>query len=277
MKNLTVKRFLMAMVLTVLVGCSIHMMSANALDNTALAETENLDEVPTNTSVYPLDEIELNEETTTALSAEKVNEDTNEEKPEETEEVNEPEEIKEEVKEDIKEVSAEEIKEEETTSAVEDTENSINNTDEEISMTNEEVNTETTEKVEKPQDNYACAGDAYQTQLLNDINAYRVANGLGTLTLDSRLNSSAFVRAQEIYSSHGHQRPDGSAWYTSLTFSPNSAVAENVGCQVSNYIFDLWKASASHNQAMLTGKYTRCGIGYYNAPDGGLYVALHLY
>lgn len=46
MKNLTVKRFLMAMVLTVLVGCSIHMMSANALDNTALAETENLDEVP---------------------------------------------------------------------------------------------------------------------------------------------------------------------------------------------------------------------------------------
>ena len=93
MKNLTVKRFLMAMVLTVLVGCSIHMMSANALDNTALAETENLDEVPTNTSVYPLDE---NEETTTALSAEEVNEETNEEKPEEAEEVNEPEEIKEE-------------------------------------------------------------------------------------------------------------------------------------------------------------------------------------
>lgn len=132
-------------------------------------------------------------------------------------------------------------------------------------------------KLKNQQGNYACAGDAYQTQLLNDINAYRVANGLGTLTLDSRLNSSAFVRAQEIYSSHGHQRPDGSAWYTSLTFSPNSAVAENVGCQVSNYIFDLWKASASHNQAMLTGKYTRCGIGYYNAPDGGLYVALHLY
>ena len=271
MKNLTVKRFLMAMVLTVLVGCSIHMMSANALDNTALAETENLDEVPTNTSVYPLDE---NEETTTALSAEKVNEDTNEEKPEETEEVNEPEEIKEEVKEEAEE----EIKEEETTSAVENTENSINNTDEEISTTNEEVNTEATERVEKPQDNYACAGDAYQTQLLNDINAYRVANGLGTLTLDSRLNSSAFVRAQEASTYWSHTRPDGSHWSTSLTFKTrkNAPVGENLGCQASTYVLDQWKNSPSHNQALLTGTFTRCGIGYCNGADG-LYVALHLY
>ena len=271
MKNLTVKRFLMAMVLTVLVGCSIHMMSANALDNTALAETENLDEVPTNTSVYPLDE---NEETTTALSAEKVNEDTNEEKPEEMEEVNEPEEIKEEVKEE----EEEEIKEEETTSAVENTENSINNTDEEISTTNEEVNTEATEKVEKPQDNYACAGDAYQTQLLNDINAYRVANGLGTLTLDSRLNSSAFVRAQEASTCWSHTRPDGSHWSTSLTFKTrkNAPVGENLGCQASTYVLDQWKNSPSHNQALLTGTFTRCGIGYCNGADG-LYVALHLY
>lgn len=264
MKNLTVKRFLMAMVLTVLVGCSIHMMSANALDNTALAETENLDEVPTNTSVYPLEE---NKETTTALSAEKVNEDTNEEKPEETEEVNEPEKIK------------EEVKEEETTSAVENTENSINNTDEEISTTNEEVNTEATEKVEKPQDNYACAGDAYQTQLLNDINAYRVANGLGTLTLDSRLNSSAFVRAQEASTCWSHTRPDGSHWSTSLTFSAKSMADEDLGQEYAGgmYVLEAWKNSPTHNQSILTGSFTRCGIGYYNATDGSLCVALHLY
>lgn len=272
MKNLTVKRFLMAMVLTVLVGCSIHMVSANALDNTPLAETENLDEVPTNTSVYPL---EVNEKTTIAPIDEEVNEDTNEEKPEE---VNETEEIKEEVKEDTEEVSAEKMKEEKTTSTVENTENSINNTDKEISTTNEEVNTETTEKVENPQDNYACAGDAYQTQLLNDINAYRVANGLGTLTLDSRLNSSAFVRAQEASTCWSHTRPDGSHWSTSLTFKTrkNAPVGENLGCQASTYVLDQWKNSPSHNQALLTGTFTRCGIGYYNGSDG-LYVALHLY
>ena len=270
MKNLTVKRFLMAMVLTVLVGCSIHMVSANALDNTPLAETENLDEVPTNTSVYPL---EVNEKTTIAPIDEEVNEDTNEEKPEE---VNDPEEIKEEVKKETEEVNTEEMKEEKTNSTVENTENSIDNVDEEIPTTNEEVKTETPEKVE---DNYACAGDAYQTQLLNDINAYRVANGLGTLTLDSRLNSSAFVRAQEASTCWSHTRPNGSHWSTSLTFSAKSMADEDLGQQYAGgmYVVEAWKNSPTHNQSILTGSFTKCGIGYYNAPDGSVYVALHLY
>ena len=43
------------------------------------------------------------------------------------------------------------------------------------------------------------------------------------------------------------------------------------------YVLEAWKNSPTHNQSILTGSFTRCGIGYYNATDGSLCVALHLY
>ena len=119
-------------------------------------------------------------------------------------------------------------------------------------------------------------GDAYQQDVLNKINEYRVANGRGTLQLTDKLCESAMVRASEARYTKEHNRLNGDSWVTSLTFSPQKASAELLGCSVSNHIVDLWKASPSHNEGMLLSEMTLCGIGYCYE-NGATYVALHLY
>jgi len=124
------------------------------------------------------------------------------------------------------------------------------------------------------------SGDDYQNAVLAEINAYRASQGLGALALTDKLTSSASIRAGELYGTSAdtrHLRPDGSRPQTSLSFAPESKFAELAGCSVSTSIVELLKGSPTHNAMMLDGSYTLCGIGYSDGPDGGRYVAIHLY
>ena len=164
----------------------------------------------------------------------------------------------------------------------------INNENENNEENKEEINTEDTStateqtstetNTSKPEAGNVVSGDAYQQEVLNQINEYRKSNGLGTLVLTDKLCASAATRASEIAYTGSHSRPDGSKWITSLTFSPKTAIAENGGHVLPEHsIVEAWKGSSSHNAQLLNSSYTVCGIGYYTTDDGGKYVALHLY
>ena len=70
--------------------------------------------------------------------------------------------------------------------------------------------------------------------IIAEINKYRAAAGLGTLTRDKALNAAAATRAMELEEQFSHTRPDesGSEWWT---VNPDICYGE---CLSKGYTFD---------------------------------------
>lgn len=109
--------------------------------------------------------------------------------------------------------------------------------------------------------------------LFNKVNNYRTQNGLSKLTLDPDLCKMAYVRAKEQGTVKGHERPDGSKYYSVLdeynySYSgcgENIAFIWNVSADEA---FNKWKDSPTHNQNMLESRFTKAGIAMYRNVDG---------
>lgn len=101
--------------------------------------------------------------------------------------------------------------------------------------------------------------------LFNKVNNYRVQNGLSKIAMDPDICKMAYIRAQEQKSLKGHDRPDGSKYYTILDeynykysgCGKNIAFIWNVSADEA---FNKWKDSPSHNQNMLDSHWTKAGI-----------------
>lgn len=109
--------------------------------------------------------------------------------------------------------------------------------------------------------------------LFNKVNNHRTQNGLPKLTLDHDICKMAYIRAQEQETLKGHDRPDGSKYYSILdeynySYSgcgENIAFIWNVSA---NEAFNKWKDSPTHNQNMLESRFTKAGIAMYRNVDG---------
>lgn len=111
-----------------------------------------------------------------------------------------------------------------------------------------------------------------QSNLLSGTNASRSANGLGPLTLNNQLSTSAQMKAQDMADKNywAHVAPDGTQpWY----FFERAGYAyiragENLayGFNTSQGAVDGWMNSPSH-RANILGEYTEVGFGFVNAPD----------
>ena len=104
-------------------------------------------------------------------------------------------------------------------------------------------------------------------KLLQLVNDYRKANGVGELSWSNALESAAKTRAAEISKvsdaeNESHIRPDGSAWYT---INPDIMWAENIayGQSSAEAVFEAWKNSAGHRTNMLNGDYKTMGAAVY--------------
>lgn len=109
--------------------------------------------------------------------------------------------------------------------------------------------------------------------LFNKVNNYRVQNGLSKIAMDPDICKMAYIRAQEQKSLKGHDRPDGSKYYTILDeydykysgCGENIAFIWNVSADEA---FNKWKDSPSHNQNMLDPHWTKAGIAMCRNADG---------
>lgn len=117
---------------------------------------------------------------------------------------------------------------------------------------------------------------AYATEmstgaLLANTNAERSANGLAPLTLNSKLNSSATAKANDMVNKDywSHNSPDGKepwVFFDAAGYSYQKA-GENLayGFATSSDTVVGWMNSLSHRANILDSQYTEVGFGYINS------------
>ena len=129
---------------------------------------------------------------------------------------------------------------------------------------------------------------AYASQaaeVVNLINEYRTANGLAKLTVNDTLSTAAMHRAAEsAYADWNMTAMEGGAKrHIRPNFTKASTIASEYGIggnfgenfgrwQTSpSEIIAQWKASSSHNALLLSGSYTKVGIGVAQDSCGDYY------
>lgn len=119
---------------------------------------------------------------------------------------------------------------------------------------------------------------AYATEmgvgaLLSGTNTQRANNGLGALGLNSKLNSSAQAKANDMVSKDywAHNSPNGDepwVFFDAAGYNYQKA-GENLayGFSTSNETIIGWMNSPSHRANILDTSYTEVGFGFANSPN----------
>ncbi|HSP54612.1 MAG TPA: CAP domain-containing protein [Dehalococcoidia bacterium] len=128
----------------------------------------------------------------------------------------------------------------------------------------------------------AAALDGEETAVLNLINQYRAANGLGTLSIDGTLDTAARWMSDDMANNNYFSHTDslgrdpfvrlGDFGYTYNTWKGENLAA---GIDTAQEAFDLWKGSPGHNANLLNPSFTVIGIArsYNSASTFGWYWA----
>jgi len=102
--------------------------------------------------------------------------------------------------------------------------------------------------------------------LLSLINGARKSSGLEPLSEDSKLNSAAYMKAQDMLEKDyfAHTSPDGKGlayWLSQVNYSYRYA-GENLGADFlsSVELFNAWMASPSHRANIMSPNYQKTGI-----------------
>lgn len=126
---------------------------------------------------------------------------------------------------------------------------------------------------------------AQATEVVNLINEYRTANGLAKLTVNDTLSTAAMHRAAEsayadwnMTATEGtekrHIRPN---FTKASTIASEYGIGGNFGENFGRWqaspseIIAQWKSSSSHNALLLSGSYTKVGIGVAQDSYGDYY------
>lgn len=114
-------------------------------------------------------------------------------------------------------------------------------------------------------------------KVLNLVNVERINLGLDPLVKDAMLEQTAAVRCEEMFenSYFEHTRPDGTKWYTAIeetgykyqTIMENIQMGSNKTVTAQD-VFDCWKNSPSHYEAMISPDVTHSGVAVYVRDNG---------
>lgn len=121
--------------------------------------------------------------------------------------------------------------------------------------------------------------DNIHRSMFEQLNAYRVEQGLQPLVYSKTLEAAANTQVQDLYarSFFAHVNPDGkNPGDRALAASfCHKYVGENIAAgQLSpSAVMIAWKNSPSHNENMLTPDYVYVGMGHYIDPNGRHYWA----
>lgn len=150
-----------------------------------------------------------------------------------------------------------------------------NNTEESLPETespdNETSDNETPDN-ETPEDS---TSHAYVKQVVNLVNAERAREGLSPLTIDTKVQAAAQVRAVECEQSFSHTRPNGSSFVTALKEQNVSykSAGENIawGQRSPEEVVNAWMNSSGHRANIMNPNFTTIGVGYYQNARGTNY------
>lgn len=128
---------------------------------------------------------------------------------------------------------------------------------------------------ETPSDSDVSGVHAYAKQVVSLVNEERTKAGVGKLDFDVKLTSAANVRSKEIVNTFSHTRPDGTQFYTAIKEQGFSykGCGENIawGQKTPDEVMNAWMNSSGHRSNILNSKYTKIGVGVYEAENGRLY------
>ena len=117
-----------------------------------------------------------------------------------------------------------------------------------------------------PEDNTGSMQGDFASQVAALVNAERAKYGLSALTVDTKVQQAALVRAKETAQSFSHTRPNGSSFSTALTEAGVSyrTAGENIayGQSTPQQVMNAWMNSSGHRANILNANYTTIGIGY---------------
>ena len=99
--------------------------------------------------------------------------------------------------------------------------------------------------------------------VFEQLNSYRVSNGLSKLVLDANLTAAAMKRAVECSVVYGgsHSRPDGTKCNTAYPYSGSWAENTAAGQASASAVMSAWQNSSGHDANMRNSSMTHVGIG----------------
>ena len=109
------------------------------------------------------------------------------------------------------------------------------------------------------------------------VNQNRTAQGLSSLTLDSSLCTVAQTKAEDMIANgyFSHISPIYGSPFDMLDASgiPFFAAAENIawGQRTAQAVMDSWMNSQGHRENILSGDFTKIGVGYARGGQYGTY------
>lgn len=116
------------------------------------------------------------------------------------------------------------------------------------------------------------AEHAFIKEVVNLVNIERAKEGLSPLTIDTKVQSAAMVRAKECEQSFSHTRPNGSSFATALKEQNVSytRVGENIawGQRSPKEVMTAWMNSSGHRANIMNPNFTTIGVGYYENSKG---------
>lgn len=113
---------------------------------------------------------------------------------------------------------------------------------------------------------------AFIQQVVNLVNEERAKESLAPLTIDTKVQAAAMVRAEECEDLFSHTRPDGSNFATALKEQNVSyrSAGENIayGQQTPEAVMKAWMNSSGHRANIMNPNFTTIGVGYYENANG---------
>ena len=115
----------------------------------------------------------------------------------------------------------------------------------------------------------------YIQQVVNLVNAERAKGGLAPLTINTKVQAAAQVRAKECEQSFSHTRPNGTSFATALKEQNVSyrSAGENIawGQRSPQEVVNAWMNSSGHRANIMNANFTTIGVGYYQNAKGTNY------
>lgn len=113
---------------------------------------------------------------------------------------------------------------------------------------------------------------AFIRQVVTLVNEERAKEGLSPLSIDTKVQAAAQVRAKECEQLFSHTRPDGTSFSTVLKEQNVSyrSAGENIawGQRSPEEVMKAWMNSSGHRANIMNPNFTTIGIGYYENANG---------
>lgn len=108
----------------------------------------------------------------------------------------------------------------------------------------------------------------FEAEVVRLINIERAKEGIGPVTMNQSLRSSAAVRALEIVNKFSHERPNGERWVTSIKVRYKCA-GENIaaGQRTPERVVQAWMNSEGHRKNIMNPRYSEVGVACYFEAD----------